>query len=49
MKVSTAFLDKARTNAIGKKWYTNGIVDKMLFECQEDWLEGRSQRLGRNK
>lgn len=41
-KVSTAFLDKARTNAIGRKWYTDGKVDKMLFECPEGWKPGRS-------
>lgn len=41
-RVSTAFLDKARTNAIGRKWYTDGKVDKMLFECPEGWKPGRS-------
>ena len=41
-KVSTAFLDKGRTVAIGRKWYTDGKVDKMLFECPEGWKPGRS-------
>lgn len=41
--VSTAFLEKACTNAIGRKWYTDSKVDRMLFECPIGWFEGRSQ------
>lgn len=29
-------------NNKGKKWYTNGIEDKMLFECPEGWWAGRT-------
>lgn len=47
-KVSTAFLDKARTVAIGRKWYTDGKVDKMLFECPEGWKPGRSTMKNRS-
>lgn len=29
-------------NTKGRKWYTNGVEDKMLLECPIDWWEGRS-------
>lgn len=42
-QVSTAFLEAAKSNAKGRKWYTNGKVDIMAFECPDGFIRGRSQ------
>jgi hypothetical protein len=32
---------KGNTYNKGRKWYNNGKISKMLYECPEDWVAGR--------
>lgn len=34
------------TSRKGKKWFTNGIIDTLSYECPEDFREGRSKKKG---
>jgi hypothetical protein len=40
-QVSEAFKQAARTSAIGRKWFTDGIVCVMAFECPQGFRPGR--------
>lgn len=46
-KRATSIRSTGNTNTKGRKWYTNGIIDKMLFECPNGWYLGRSKTKGK--
>ena len=33
--------EKMRLAMKGRKWYNNGVISKMLYECPEGWSKGR--------
>lgn len=40
-QVSDAFKQAARTNAIGRKWFTDGTICVMAYECPQGFRPGR--------
>lgn len=42
-----SLISKGNHNTKGRVWYTNGVEDKMLFECPEGWWKGRSKKKGK--
>ena len=40
-QVSEAFKQAARTNAVGRKWFTDGTTCVMVYECPEGFRPGR--------
>ena len=41
-KKDTEERKKQKSLAIkGRKWYNNGVISKMLYECPEGWSKGR--------
>ena len=39
---SEAEKEKRRVAISGRKWYNNGTISKMLYECPPGWVKGRN-------
>ena len=41
-----AWIDKHVAKAVGRKWYTNGVINVWQHECPEGFVPGRTRRKG---